>query len=285
MKSVVYFFDGMRHLLSWICGFSWLRNLIPMRLKKLVRRLRIHVWRRGAYQELLRDQGRQGRRVLHFLHISKTGGTAIKSSLAGRFNTDRYHVLVTPHPFRLRDVPKGEAFAFILRDPIRRFVSAFNHRLAEGRPAYCDPWTKAERKVFTQFPDANSLGRALASSDRKVSRQAAWAMRHVALLDTPYTFWLGSLSYLRSRDSDLCFIGFQESLTEDFARFQTIAGYPEVVCLPTDAGKANRTGSSSTKLDPEAERALRVWYAEDYALHEYCKSLSGKSSPEKPDVE
>lgn len=256
---------------------SRINEYIPNFVRKWIRELRIQYWLRRGYQKMRKRVHRDGLEIIHFLHVSKTGGTAIKSAIGEQRRTDHYRILITPHPVRLKHIPNNEKFAVVLRDPVRRFVSAFNHRLAEGRPGYDAPWSRQERLAFSWFPDANTLGLALASEDATLRKRAVWAMRNIGLLDTPYTFWLGDLAYLKSRQEDLFFVGFQESLTDDFERFKELAGYPEEVCLPSDGQKANRTGSNSTALAPTAEAALRDWYAEDYNLYEYCSSFSEKS--------
>jgi len=260
---------------------SRINEYIPNFVRKWIRELRIQYWLRRGYQKMRKRVHRDGLEIIHFLHVSKTGGTAIQSAIGEQRRTDHYRVLVTPHPVRLKHIPTKEKFAVVLRDPVRRFVSAFNHRQAEGRPAYHDPWSRQERHAFLMFPDANSLGLGLASKNPDLCKHAVRAMRNIGLLDTPYTFWLGNLEYLQSRKEDLLFVGFQESLTEDFERFKDLVGYPNGICLPSDDSKANRTGSSTIKLDPAAEAALREWYAEDYKLYEYCRSLQGAVDTEQ----
>src|SRR5262245_57515857 len=97
--------------------------------------------------------------LVHFVHIGKTGGTAIKRGLRNAgfafwrpdladeatptpFGRIRLH----HHGFRLSDVPPGDYAFFCVRDPIDRFTSAFYARLAQGRPRYDIPWNDVERE-------------------------------------------------------------------------------------------------------------------------------------------
>ena len=69
---------------------------------------------------------------VHFLHIGKTGGTAIKAALKAYPPAVTLHV--HPHRFALADVPRGERVFFFVRDPLSRFVSAFHSRKRRGLP-------------------------------------------------------------------------------------------------------------------------------------------------------
>lgn len=76
--------------------------------------------------------------TLHFVHVGKTGGTAIKQALlshrlAYRHERNAHKLPAGPygrihlhkHRFRLGDVPPGDFVFFCVRDPIARFVSGF----------------------------------------------------------------------------------------------------------------------------------------------------------------
>ena len=63
---------------------------------------------------------------LHVFHIGKTGGTALKDALLAHRDDAAYELLLHGHTVTLADVPRGERYMFVLREPISRFVSAFN---------------------------------------------------------------------------------------------------------------------------------------------------------------
>jgi len=65
----------------------------------------------------------QRKQILHFLHIGKTGGSAVKYAISQHSIDSRYEIHLHPHVVRLNDVPKGEKVFFLLRDPISRFIS------------------------------------------------------------------------------------------------------------------------------------------------------------------
>jgi hypothetical protein len=64
--------------------------------------------------------------AVHFLHLPKTGGTAIKFAIEPYLMRGLYVILTHPHEFKLRDVPTGERVCFVLRDPVARFGWRFN---------------------------------------------------------------------------------------------------------------------------------------------------------------
>src|SRR5436190_17076454 len=94
---------------------------------------------------------------LNVLHIGKTGGTALKHVLAENQETAQYQLLFRGHDVTLPDLPPGESFMFLIRDPLTRFVSAFNGRLREDRPRYYYPWRDEERVAVGIFSTPDQL--------------------------------------------------------------------------------------------------------------------------------
>src|SRR5829696_3066808 len=122
--------------------------------------------------------------AVHFIHIGKTGGTALKSVLRPVFKagteTPLGPVIVHKgHSFRLRDVPRGDKALFCVRDPVSLFVSAFDSRLRKGQPKFYFEWSPAEAEAFGRFPTPQALAEALASPDRRTRKQAEAAMRAI----------------------------------------------------------------------------------------------------------
>ena len=87
----------------------------------------------------------QGQQVVHFLHIGKTGGTAVKYALKRNLVNKEYMIYLHGHEFKLRDVQKGAKAFFFLRDPVDRFVSGFYSRRRQGQPRIFSPWSQARR--------------------------------------------------------------------------------------------------------------------------------------------
>jgi len=212
-------------------------------------------------------------RPLHFLHIGKTGGTAVKHALkaVGTARQLRLH----GHDVRLADVPPGEQVFFFLREPLSRFVSAFYSRQREGRPRYVVPWSPAEEAAFGRFRSANELANGLSATSTAERRKAERAMLGIPHVNNRYWDWLSGAEYLRSRAADIFFIGLQEHLAEDFAIVCARLGLGESLRLPDGDVDAHRNPASVDRsLDTQAVRNLSAWYAEDFAAIDACRRIA-----------
>jgi sulfotransferase famil protein len=223
--------------------------------------------------------------TVHFLHIPKTGGTAIKWALRhagfGYWRPDQADLVsetrhgpiwLHHHNVRLADVPPGEPVFFCVRDPVARFVSGFESRLNKGQPRYDVEWTAREREVFETFRTPQQLASALAGGPGRERRLARRAMtiRHLA----PYGLLLGGRREIRARLGQILYIARQETLARDWEQLKAILGLPAGLALPSDEVAAHRREpSSSAALDPEAIAVLRRWYHEDYRVLRYCELL------------
>jgi len=214
-----------------------------------------------------------GKQTVHFLHIGKTGGTALKEALA-KVPGKKYRIITHRHATTLRDVPHGDKVIFFVRDPISRFVSGFYSRQRRGMPRYNFPWSKEEAEAFAYFSTPNQLALALSSSDPAIKEAALEAMQAIRHVNTHYSYWLISREYLLSRRKSILFIGTQENLEEDFEIIKKILELPNNVQLPNDPVKAHRNPPNVDRnLDPEAIANLSEWYAEDHELYKLCLEI------------
>ena len=94
--------------------------------------------------------------TVHFLHIGKTGGSAIKAAL--RDFRETHDIALHPHWVPAETVPAHERFFFCVRDPVTRFVSAFNSRLRMGKPTGFVEWDADEEWAFARFPTPPGRG-------------------------------------------------------------------------------------------------------------------------------
>lgn len=219
---------------------------------------------------------------MHFLHVGKTGGTAIKYALKTHRVTPRHAIVLHGHRFTLREVPKGDKAIFCLRHPITRFVSGFYSRQRQGQPRYWVPWTQDEKVIFTHFATPNRLALALSSSVAEERNIAEKAMRTILHVKDGYAKWFDSEEYLSSRTEDIFFIGFQETLTEDFDALKSQLGLPAHIELPTDDITAHRNPQHlDKKLDPQALESLKSWYAEDFRFFALCQQIRQRTSKEQ----
>jgi hypothetical protein len=215
------------------------------------------------------------RSPLHVFHIGKTGGTALGETLLQYGDASRYRLVFGGHTLTLRDVPVGEKFMFVIRDPLTRFVSAFNGRLREDRPRYHYPWRDEEKTAFAIFKTPDQLATALSAEDSKLRRQAEEAMQGIGHVNTPYTYWFENEPTFRARIPDLFFIGFTDRLNDDFELLKRKLGLPSEARLPQEETRAHRTPAGfSSQLSDVGRANLERWYAEDLAFVELCRRLA-----------
>jgi len=216
----------------------------------------------------------QGKQVVHFLHIGKTGGTAVRHALREHPVTRRFVIRLHPHEVKLRDVPVGEGVIFFVRDPITRFVSAFYSRQRQGQPRYLSPWSPAEKEAFDYFTTPNQLAVALSSSDDAERTRAVKAMRDISVVKDSYWTWFESAEYFESRVADIFFVGFQERLTEDFEAVKARLALPPATSLPADDVQAHRNPAHlDRKLEDRAVANLQEWYKDDFRFIRICNAL------------
>ena len=80
-----------------------------------------------------------------------------------------------------------------------------------------------------------------------------------------------------ARKSDILFIGFQETLNEDFLLLKRILNLPDEVTLPDDDVVAHRNPAGVDKrLDDQATRNLKAWYRRDYQFLGLCQKIAAQ---------
>lgn len=217
----------------------------------------------------------RGKKFIHFLHIGKTGGSAIKFALEQYPADPRYFIYLHPHRVRLVDVPVGEKFIFLLRDPVSRFVSGFYSRQREGKPLHYSPWKPDEKIAFDHFLTANQLALAIYSNDPQEAAKAQHAMQSIGHVRQSYWYWFKDEAYFRSRLPDVFFIGFQESLNQDFERLKQKLGMPADATLPADELHTHKNPNNvDKKLEDKAIDNLKRWYKADYEFIQLCRTLA-----------
>lgn len=211
---------------------------------------------------------------VHVLHIGKTGGSAVKAGLL-KFR-DSHGLVLHSHDFKLRDVPEGDQAIFAVREPVGRFVSAFNSRLRKGQPRLLRDWRKKERKAFERFQTPNALAEALSSGDAATRMAAEDAMAGVWHVRHPISDWVTPRE-LEEREGDILFVMSQAELADDFEALKALLGLPADAALPTDEVVAHRTPDGfETGLSAVGRGNVEAWYAEDAALHRACLALRAR---------
>jgi hypothetical protein len=224
---------------------------------------------------------RETGRPVHFLHIGKAGGTAIKFMMAeAGVRQLRFRFVGHSHKTKLASIPMGEPFFFSIREPISRYFSAFYSRKRKGQPRIFNEWTAEEELAFRKFPDATDLAESLDSSDDKTRNAAFMAMNAIGHVRDPLVNWFASIDEIVARPP-LAIIRV-EFLQDDFNRMLGSMGLHFRVMAPSDSVSAHKNDYTATPpLSPRALSNLREHYAQDLTLFEelkrYTSVLSGGS--------
>ena len=220
---------------------------------------------------------------VHFIHVPKTGGTAIK------WTVNQYEKLLLTtgekckitchgHKFSIANIPVGENIFFIARDPIDRFVSAFfycKHKMGPLRALTKKSMAARAVRQLTPFDTPNDLAASLDVNHpkfhlAKTVLERNLHMRHISC-------WYGSKEYFKSRFSDILFIGFTETLDADFNNLKKLLNIPSEITLPQKPKQANKirnTIRDEHKIIQEPGLTLlKEWYKQDIELVALCKEI------------
>ena len=223
---------------------------------------------RGVSRRVIVAVRTRARTPVYFLHIGKTGGTALgKAFRALNREQSEYYFLALPHSSDLSQVPHGARYFFSVRDPLERFVSGFNSRKRHGGPGGRSPWTEAEAQAFSRFHSAHDLAQSLDPNHERF-RDALAAVQAIPHLYTmQYQYFSGEGDFLRTRPPVA--IIEARKLFQSFNSMLSILNIGERVVIPpspeTNASKTSSEGEvrGFSRL---AKRNVASIYALDY-LH------------------
>jgi hypothetical protein len=201
------------------------------------------------------------RQSVHFLHVGKCGGTAIKD-LAVRVNAlpNGPKIIGHGHSTKLHDLSPSAPYFFAIRNPVTRFYSAFYMRKSKEQPRLYREWTDGERAAYEQFPEANDLAESLFSESR-MGRYAFEAMQNIGHMSYQHSWF--KISDVLDKRQPISVLR-QEKLAEDVARLLRKLGVDDSISLPADNTKAHRNEYFKTPpLSEKGVRNLQIWYAAD----------------------
>lgn len=219
-----------------------------------------------------------GFKVVHFLHIGKTGGTAIKAAFLEKgvfFKKMRickkYLFVLHKHDFHLDKVRPNEYVFFVIRDPVERFISGFNSRFRQGLPRKFNPWTQKERKVFEVFDSPNKLAEGLSSEDSGIKQQAISAMGTILHVRNSVWEWFINEDFFINNKSKILFVLRQSNLNQDFNQFKQKLGI-EIGNLPVDPVISHKSPQGIEEvLSNTAFINIRNWYKRDFDFIDFIR--------------
>lgn len=208
-------------------------------------------------------------RNIHFMHIPKTGGSALKIT----FKTHNISVLeMHGHTFTLKDVKDTDGVVFSIREPISRFCSAFYSRQRQGRPLYNSKWSSIEEKIFTTFKEPDVFVKALSSNKldlKKLAQSAFTSIGHFRSL----SHWLINIEYIKLKQDSIVWILEQNSLNEDFSKLTKILHIDKEMTLPEGDARIHKNSISKYSLSEDSIAILQGVYRADYEIINYCKQI------------
>lgn len=210
-----------------------------------------------------------------FIHIGKTGGTAFNAVLRDhKKNGTGEFVGRYGHRTTLEMVADGDMtrnLIFFVREPVARFISAFNSRLRQGYPRYQGEWGPEEARAFEMFKTPNQLAEALGSDDEKTREDAVFAMNSIRHLKRAYKRYLGSVKLLEREKDRIFFIGTTESFNDDFEILRKLLKIDPSIELPMDDVGAHKTPEGFERTISEIGRKnVEAYYERDFEIYRWC---------------
>ena len=215
------------------------------------------------------------------IHVGKCGGTALRIFFKDQgINLNDFH-LVKPK------VDENLQYIIWVRNPLKRFVSAFNHSyelincdiskldinnltiyntLAPGRIKYRmqhdHTFSKEYDSLINYFQTANNLAEALSSTSSEIRDKAFQLMHHP--LEHIYKglgWYLDNGEFVKNHNEKILFVGRVEAMTEDTNKLSDLLG----ISLK-NTGKIRENNSQYDKsLSPLAiENLLKFYQHSDY---------------------
>ena len=104
--------------------------------------------------------------MLSYIHIGKTAGTTFKN-VVNNYSILKKEIVYHQHSFKPYNSKCEKQIIFCIRDPIARFISAFNHRKTklerQRKTGFDATWSKREKfEVDNKFFETNTKNRSRA---------------------------------------------------------------------------------------------------------------------------
>jgi hypothetical protein len=212
-----------------------------------------------------------GYKVVHFIHIGKTAGSALKEGVRlKKFIWQnvtiggKYIFQMEKHPFTMKHLKEDEYVFFIVRDPIGRFISGFYSRLRKGQPRLYNPWSPEEEIAFGRFDTPNEIGEALSSADEQLKLAAENALKGIGHVNTSFWDWFISEEYVKRRKKSLLFFLKQETLEDDLKRIGNSLGFSFPPLAKDEVSSHKNPEHFDKKLSATAQENLREWFRKEY---------------------
>jgi hypothetical protein len=229
-----------------------------------------------------------------FIHIGKTGGTTIFNILQDKLTKIiRYHVWKETNG--INNYKSDEKYIIWIRNPISRFVSAFNQSyyavntdsnmiksfdlsncllpsILSGAAKRSYIFSNEYDSLVKHFKSANHLAESLSSNNLESRRKAHALMSYpIEHLHRGIGWYLENGEFIKNNSHKIIFVGRQEYMKDDIKRLSSLLN---VDLDETTKLRENVYLDKSMKyLSPLAINNIINWYKDtDYAaLQELCR--------------
>lgn len=218
---------------------------------------------------------------LGFVHIGKTGGGTVNNLLKSN-SVPAYHYAIHACPATKQNLGNYTELLVSVRDPIDRFVSAFNwFREGLGLGQISPPYEQEQEKVRSMFDDCfpvvNSFAEQLDDSTLCGELGRSWLLGHVnhfrSHIEMGTCFHLGGvLSSLEDRPLTLI---HTESLEEDFAAWMASRHYP-LKTLQADSDEVQHVSTGSKFVSKLGRSMLRKYLEHEYWAQQQLEGIVRK---------
>jgi len=230
----------------------------------------IKIWFKFYIKKLVFFRNRsKGIKNIHFLHVGKTGGAAIKNTL-NNYITSQYCFFGHHHIIKLKHISNKDKVIFSVRDPIERFISAFY--FAKDRSKFIGKFFSPKACYYLDhFDTADDLAIALYSKLYKERIIAQQTMLLVPHLKENYWYWFKNKDYLQKRLTSILYVFSCKNLNNDFLKFRDFINADSTLELPQKKDiKANVNFNKHNKtISNEGIENLKKWLTKDFEFLQY----------------
>jgi hypothetical protein len=224
---------------------------------------------------------------VHLIHVGKCAGESVITTLRPSVrNLVVHHVFDANLKIATRVYQRNpqDIFLVLTRDPLARFVSAFEWDLYHksvgnaGIEIQRPHW----RPVYAAFRTANDLAEALSSPDRERRTMAEWTMRESKLHVALDLGWYVPPVIAAELPTGRSYLIRTERLAQDLAFFQTAFGVPVTAPAISKAGyrAALPPDRLTAALSPLAQRNIELFSHATYASLRVFQSRL--AAPDRP---
>lgn len=211
--------------------------------------------------------------MLHFLHIPRTGGIARWHALQPAINAGHAVAYGWNHEATLADVKPEDTPVVFLRDPVARFVSAYD-QLDGQNMAFVRRREDGKREVTIDYTMGNSVLVVEAMADAAlIPFYETWPTAEAFAWDIEDAYPVATLqnvafmyqtTWVDAERPDTIWAR-TETMDEEFPRICDEHGVPHLA-LPDAQDIERRNNASRSVLSRKAMQRVRDWYERDEAL-------------------